>query len=156
MKRIPIFLLCLILLLSAACKPASAANGTKYTPTPIPTSTPAPTPTGNPPDSLFAKEDQEIVEYKKDGVLIDPYAKGAPFPDYWLYDSHDLRIEIKQYVDSALPEVYYVADIRTRNNVREKALFGSKTPPGTNRNKPGKLARLYGAVFCHKRRLPVL
>jgi hypothetical protein len=123
------------------------AGGQAKTPNPTPTETPLPTPTPDPLDALFAKDSEEIVVYKSKGVEIDPYLKDAPYPDYWLYNTHDLRIEITQHVDEAKPQIYYVADIRMRNGVREKAGFGSKKPPGTTRNKPTKLARLYSAVF---------
>ncbi len=146
MKRMLVFLVCLLMLLTVACKPGSAVLGVAYTPEITPT--PVPTPTPDPLDAIFAEEGDEIVLYKKDGVTIDPYEENAPFPDYWLYNTHDLRIEINQVVDEETPQVYYIADIRTRNSMREKAAFGSMKPPGHSRNKPGKLARLYSAVLA--------
>ncbi len=143
MRRLLVFLFLVLLSLTAACKQSAAVIGPVYTPAPSES-----VPTPDPKDALFAKAGKEIVVYQKAGVVIDPYAKGAPLPDYWFYNSYDLRVEIKQFVDTEKTLVYYVADIRLRNGMREKAAFGSMTPPGTKRNKPCILARSYGSVVA--------
>jgi hypothetical protein len=151
MKRALVLLLCLSMLMAASCTPAAGITpgstaGADAHATPEPT--PLLTPTPDPLDAIFAKEGEEIVLYQNGGEEIDPYVKGAPHPDYWLYNSHDLRVEIRQIIDEENRFTYYVADIRTRNGARETAAFGAKKPPGHTRTKPAKLARLYNAVLA--------
>ena len=145
MKRASLLLLCLLILFSLGCKgspvEANVASPVSLTPTAVPTPTP------NSEDALYTMQGEEVV-YKKDGQEIDPYQKGSPMPDYWLYKSPNLRVEIKQVTDTVKVQTYFVADIRVRNGEREFPGFGSKKAPGNNRSKPYLLARLYGAVFA--------
>ncbi len=130
-------LLCSVCFSFIGCKPSYVPNAeqTQGSASPTVTHTPEPTPTADPLDAIFAKEGGEIVVYKANGQEIDPYAKGAPLPDYWLYNSEEVM-------------TYYVADVRFRNDMHETSGFGGKKAPGSGRNKPNKLARYYGAVFA--------
>lgn len=143
-------LLCSVCFSFIGCKPSYVPNAeqTQGSASPTVTHTPEPTPTADPLDAIFAKEGEEIVVYKANGQEIDPYAKGAPLPDYWLYNSYNLRVEIIQHINTEEVMTYYVADIRFRNDMHETSGFGGKKAPGSGRNKPNKLARYYGAVFA--------
>ncbi|MDD3243151.1 MAG: phosphodiester glycosidase family protein [Eubacteriales bacterium] len=122
-------------------------------PTPTPSPTPEPTPTPDPLDALFAGEGEEVIQYKAAGAEIDPYAKGASMPDYWLYNSHDLRIEITMKRNEDLGIQYYVADIRVRNEQQMVSIFNNPASPGTRDSKdkytkPARLSRREGVIFA--------
>lgn len=165
MKRICIALSLLVLAgVLAGCAPTTAAPVSTAeataspsptptpTPSPTPSPTPEPTPTPDPLDAIFAADGEEVILYQADGVEIDPYAKGAPLPDHWLYNSHDLRIEITTHVDSERKVQYYVADIRVRNGQDMVSIFNNNAAPGTRDNKdkytkPARLSRREGVIF---------
>lgn len=93
-------------------------------------------------DSEYADEDGFLKE-----TIDTPFIYASREDGYWLYLSHDARIEIKRISYPAEPLQWFESEITLRGEEKLKALVDPNTQKLRNRD-PRLIAEEYGVVFA--------
>lgn len=117
-------------------------------PTPKPTPVPTPRPTPIAPTDTPAVPAQDADGFSADPES-EPFVYENPESGHWIYQSQQIRVEIKRYEDKLIPLIWFETHIKLRDGVPLRSFLSRKDgkTPGHIFKSPQNILADYGNVI---------